>query len=68
VTEWKQAPVASVASYLGGRALNIGSGYAWRHLADSDGRIYLEYRTGSGRTFMSIIEDPTVDEEDDDDE
>ncbi len=73
VTEWQQTDVGPVSPYLleTGRALNVGSGVEWRHLMDDSGRIFVEYRTGSGRVFISGIYDPIALEQtdiDDDEE
>jgi hypothetical protein len=69
VTEWQQSHVATVAPYLmEGRALNVSPGYIWRHLRDDEGRIFVEYRTIGGRSFVSLITDPTIDEDEDEDE
>jgi hypothetical protein len=35
----------------------VGSGYQWRHGQDGQGKVYLEYRTRSRRTFTSLIMD-----------
>jgi hypothetical protein len=69
VTGWHHSQIAPAASYLAqnGRALKVvGSGYQWRHGQDGQGKVYLEYRTRSRRTFTSLIMDSNKDDGHDD--